>query len=121
MADKEAANNMKAKAYIYRNLRTGGFSVKYKGRVVHRGNWFRASDVEFKVSEAGRQRVLKEKQKNVHAYAVADLVWVSDEIFDNLTEITYNPYVNTQFMCEGKEINKANDILFKDGRCYRIE
>jgi hypothetical protein len=34
----------------------------------------RLCDVEFRVREAGRQRMLHEKRKNVHAFAVGRLV-----------------------------------------------
>ena len=63
---------MNAKYYIYRNLRTGGFSVRHRGLVIDRLNTFVAEDVEFKVNEKGRQQVIKDHQKNVHAFVVAD-------------------------------------------------
>jgi hypothetical protein len=61
-----------AKYYIYRNLHTGGFSIKLRGKVVDRSNSFIANDISFKINEIGRQRVIMERQKNVHAYIVAD-------------------------------------------------
>ena len=42
-------------------------------KVLMHATHVKMSDVTFKVSEAGRQRVLKEKQKNVHAYAIGQL------------------------------------------------
>ena len=96
---------MTAKYFAYRNLRTGGFSIKQRGRVVERPFIFVMSDVEFKVSEVGRQRVLDQQQRNVHAYVVGDN-YESFEDDDIRTislginvndpklfmEVTYNPY-----------------------------
>lgn len=111
---------MKAKFYIYRNLRTKGFSVRHLGRVIYRGNSFKATNVTFKVNELGRERVLKEKQKNVHAFVVADTYYTTDEDVDKLPVITYNPYTNSQFVCDGKKINTAQEVFFKDGKCYLL-
>lgn len=110
-----------AKYYIYRNLRTGGFSVRYRGRVIDRLNIFTAMNVEFKVNELGRQRVIKEKQKNVHAFVVAGRykgLINKEYALDKLIKITYNPYTDAQFMCNGKDIHNAKEVVFKDGRCF---
>lgn len=115
-----------AKFYIYRNLRTGGFSVRFRGRVIDRLNTFTAFGVSFKINETGRQRVIKEKQKNVHAFVVADkykakrypaLTFVE---LDMLDRITYNPYRDMQFVCNGKKIDTAREIIFQNGRCFLI-
>jgi len=64
---------------VYRNLHRGGYSVvaldgPSKGLVVGHAEHITLGDVEFVVSEAGRQRVIREKKKNVHAYAVGTLL-----------------------------------------------
>lgn len=110
-----------AKFYIYRNLRTGGFSVKYHGRVVDRLDRFTARDVSFKVNELGRQRVIKEQQKNVHAYAVCGEYKNSIGKVDNADVITYNPYTAAHFTCNNAKILNAKQVLFKDGKCYLID
>jgi len=116
-----------AKYYIYRNLRTKGFSVRYRGKVIDRLFTFSAEGVIFKVNELGRQRVIKEKQKNVHAFVVADKY--KDEFYpaltfgeiDKLDKITYNPYTDAHFVCNGKKIEEANKIVFQNGRCLLVE
>jgi len=113
---------VEAKYYVYRNLHTGGFSVKFRGRVIDRDNFFLGVGVTFKVNEAGRQRVIKDKKKNVHAYSVCDKYTFAvnkdvDKI-DKLKVISYNPYASAQFMCEGKPIEKTNSVLFYKGKCY---
>lgn len=54
---------------VYRNLSRKCFSIKDKktGLVVAHADKFRIENVRCKVSEAGRQHVLRKKQKNVHA------------------------------------------------------
>jgi len=63
------------RVFVYRNLHQDCWSVKSKetGRVVAHADRVELSDVEFKVSEPGRQRVLKEQSKNVHAGLVGTL------------------------------------------------
>jgi len=64
---------LQPKIYVYRNLNRKIWSVKYRGLVIAHTPTAFMWDVEFKVNEAGRQRVLKEGVKNVHAYAVCAL------------------------------------------------
>ena len=110
---------MQAKYYIYRNLRTGGFSVKYRGIVIDHSDSLIASNVEFRVSESGRQRVIYEKRKNVHAYAAAESYRKVQQVkVDKLEKITYNPYLDKKFKICSREINTANKIVFKQGSCY---
>ena len=65
--------------------------------IAHRRNLM-LTDVTPKVSEAGRQRVLKSKQKNVHAGLVGQ--WDDNDVQTNVHgyDITYNPYRETTFM-----------------------
>jgi hypothetical protein len=112
-----------AKFYIYRNLHTGGFSIKHRGIVVKRDNFFIAENVMFKVNESGRQRVIKEKRKNVHAYTVCDkyIPARNKNSVDKLPIITYNPYKSAKFTCGNCSIEKAHKVLFKNGKCYLLE
>jgi len=112
-----------AKYYIYRNLHTGGFSVKFLGKVIDRDNFFIAEGISFKVNEYGRQRVIMERRKNVHAYVVADKYTFAgnNDKVDGLDIITYNPYTNNYFTCNGKKITHAKKVIFKQGKCYLIE
>jgi hypothetical protein len=67
------------KAFVYFNLHSGLWSVKaldgfLKGKVVGHAERIRLKDCKLKVSEAGRQRVLRERCKNVHAGVVGEIV-----------------------------------------------
>jgi hypothetical protein len=110
-----------AKYYIYRNLHSGGFSIRFRGVVIDRLHTFTAQGVEFKVNESGRQRVLKEGRKNVHAFVVADRykgLINSDYDLDRLLRIKYNPYTDKQFKCKDFDIFNAGEVVFKNGVCF---
>lgn len=97
------------KVFVYFNLHRKCFSIKAlegpnKGRVVAHRNDVLLFDGTFKVSEAGRQRVLKEQRKNVHAGVVGqwdetgtDLISI-DRVTTIGTPITYNPYKYNTFV-----------------------
>ena len=67
-----------------------------KGRVVAHCNRILLDKPKFKVSEAGRQRVLREKAKNVHAGVVGRVLFIEQRFkplwLEKGTEVTYNPY-----------------------------
>jgi hypothetical protein len=105
------------KVMAYWNLHKGMWSVKAlegpdKGRVIMRTEQVLLTDVESKVSEAGRQRVLRERKKNVHAGMVGQLVERTDhrwEDFSNAVQqvglqVTYNPYKYTTFVYKNGEV-----------------
>jgi hypothetical protein len=95
--------------FVYFNLRKKCFSIKAlegpnKGRVVAHRDDVLLFDATFKVSEAGRQRVLRERKKNVHAGVVGQWIGSLDDeltierIVYNGTAITYNPYKYNTFV-----------------------
>lgn len=74
-------------------------------------------NVRFKVNESGRQRVLREKQKNVHAFVVADRV-EDLATSETLRQVSYNPYKNKSFMLDDEPVFTAGRVILKDGRCW---
>lgn len=85
------------KVFVYRNLHKGCYSIKalegeHKGKVVGWNNSVLLSNATQKVSEAGRQRVLKDKQKNVHAGIVGHYNEPLYSFKADGEEIYYNPY-----------------------------
>ena len=113
---------MSAKYYIYRNLHKDLFSIRHKGRVIDRDAGIVAEGIQFKVNESGRQRVISEKKKNVHAFVVADKYYRYNGILTNCKKISYNPYAAGYFTCEGKRIEYADKVYFGiKGNCYLIE
>jgi len=111
---------MSARYYIYRNLHTGNFSIKYRGKVIDHQEIIMLYEVEFRVSERGRQRVLREKRKNVHATAAAK-TWnyASEHNLDNWDEIYYNPYKTRTFVDkDGMPIYRSDKILCQNNKIY---
>ena len=121
---------------IYRNLHRQSFSIQgylkvKKGyRVVDRVNVAIMENVMFKVMQTGREKVIKEKRKNVHAFLMPTNYKHlskrkgSSYNTEELREIYYNPYKYNSFVykdtgesLEGKLINKA---LLIDNKVYEI-
>jgi hypothetical protein len=97
----------KKPVWVYRNLKHGRsskplYSIMQNGRVVDRRHRLVLRDVTFKVRESGRQRVLLEDRKNVHAFAVGTLVGSCCGIDRNgkdlPVKIGYNPHNDSTFM-----------------------
>jgi len=102
------------RVFVYWNLHRGLWSVKAlegpnKGRVIARLPLVLLTGAEGKVSEAGRQRVLRERKKNVHAGITGrwlghDLRYISGgfdiaKAVEGIGDrITYNPYRYTEFV-----------------------
>ena len=82
---------------VYRNLHRGGYSIKQCGLVVGHCEQLTLSKCKLIVSESGRQRVIKNKQKNVHAFVSGYVC--SEHVLTN--ELTYNPYRFSSFVDKG--------------------
>lgn len=82
---------------VYFNLRKKCFSIQHKGKVIAHADTVKLKNVTYKVSEAGRQRVLKERHKNVHAFLVGEWVHSLSEDFAGIP-VTYNPYKYSSFV-----------------------
>jgi len=100
------------KVYVYRNLHKDCWSVKAlegnnKGRVVYHAQTVTLSNCTFKVSKAGRERVLRDKRKNVHAGVAGELIRVNIPLsyMPQMTAVTYNPYKYESF------VRKYNDFM----------
>jgi len=92
------------RVFIYRNLHKKCYSVKSlkTGRVIAHVDSIDLIDVTFKVSQAGRQRVLNERRKNVHAGVVG---YVANPIInDRPIDVTYNPYKYNSFVIKDNEL-----------------
>lgn len=108
------------KVDVYFNLHKKTLSVRHKGKVVHHSDYVKILNPKFVVSEAGRQRVLREKRKNVHAFVrgeLASLVNDPKDSAENLQTITYNPYKYNTFVKKNDEaIVKTADVAHIFGR-----
>ena len=111
---------MKAKYYIYRNLHTNNFSVRYRNKVIDHIDEALLFDCTFKVSEKGRQRVLKNKRKNVHATIACKgyRPTVKKEVYQE-EEIHYNPYPQEAFVCSGEPIQAQDYVYLTGNKAYK--
>ena len=108
---------------VYFNLHKKMLSVQTK----QNGQWKLAGHAEnvylhnvaFKVSEAGRQRVIKNKRKNVHAYIIGHFTdgFKSLELDPFLT-VRYNPYEMDKFQCQNKNISSAKTVIINGRHVY---
>ena len=101
--------DVRRKVYVYKNLHLGCWSVKQDGRVKMHTTDICLFDCSFRVSQKGRDRVLKEKRKNVHAgvsgYIVDRFPTYDEPIYaDNfkgthtIKLAKYNPYKYSSFV-----------------------
>lgn len=101
------------KAKVYWNFHRKCFSVQVNGRVVAHATRVTLCLPTFKVSKRGRERVLREKRKNVHAfvygYVVAD---VRGEGLDAYGCARYNPYEHATFVDveSGREMHSPSVV-----------
>lgn len=104
---------MPAKYYVYRNLHTNTFSIRYKGKVIAHPTTILGTNAIFKVNEKGRQKVLTEKRKNVHAFVVLESYSLVDST-DFTKEVTYNPYTMSEFT----ETKPQSQVLLKNNKIF---
>ena len=126
------AEHMKTgkKVRVYWNLHKKCFSVislekEKKGLVVAHVNQLNLDSPVFKVSEKGRQRVLIEKKKNVHAYVkgtVAPLEGLQrKKLFIRCFQTAcYEPYTMESFETFPDEtpIYEAPHVIFRKGELF---
>ena len=98
----------------YRNLGIQVWSVKddSTGLLLFHADRLCLADMHFHISEAGRNRVRRNKVKEVHAWAVGALV---PETMDATTPAIYNPFDSRAYLYNvetGKKINGSEFCLF---------
>lgn len=93
-----------------------------KGRVIGHPLELALENCEFRVCPAGRARVLREKKKFVHAFAVGTPVYGMTGCMDKeLIQITYNPYKAGYFyrVDTNEPVYAAKLVfLFGDGKVW---
>lgn len=105
------------KVMVYYNLHKKLFSIKClkRNKVIYHTKNVVLKNCKLKVSEKGRQRVLNEKRKNVHAGIVGDLISLDSQHckFDFSRELSYNPYKNLTFVkkADGSPVYDADTIV----------
>ena len=76
-------------------------------------------NAKFKVSEAGRQRVIKNKRKNVHAFIIGEITNRFESLeLDPFLSVRYNPYEMDKFRCQNKDISAAKTVIINGRHVY---
>jgi hypothetical protein len=109
---------MGQRVMVYYNLHKHTFSVQKNGLVVLHADYVKLKDVEFRVRQGGKEKVRKEKSKNVHAFVIGDLVdycvYPCDDIPEEPTGdiVTYNPYKYDTFVYKETEepVTTASEV-----------
>ena len=131
------------RVYVYRNLTKGCWSLKSlkTGKVIGHAQNLTLKDTIFKVSEAGRQRVIKDKRKNVHAGIVGTIMapvpsWDADWINSKgvparKIPVTYNPYRFSTFVTKGPyqndlgytqfPVHRSDGAIFNGSAVYAVD
>lgn len=91
--------NMTKPVLVYKNLHNGKFSLKQNNLVVGHVDCVTLKQVCFIVNERNRQRVIRERQKNVHAFVKGYVVdFIEQDVKEDSVFITYNPYKFDNFV-----------------------
>lgn len=112
--------------YVYRNLKHGRaapplYSIMQGGKVIGRAARVLLCDVTFVVREAGRQRVLREGRKCVHAFAKGSLVdsrgafGIDENDKRGLpVRVSYDPHQGPHFMDSHGPVKGARVVLLNE-------
>jgi len=85
--------------FVYFNLHKKCWSIRHNGIVIAHTDFVCLKNVQFKVSQAGRARVLQTKQKNVHAGVFGTIIAKQDiQLLNFWSPVTYNPYKYETFV-----------------------
>lgn len=116
-----------SKFFVYRNLHKNRYSLRQEGlwipeqkkfrkRVVAHPDYVILLNATFKVSQAGRLRVIKEKRKNVHAGVLGDLFYSGNRAKwdpgDTGQLLYYNPYKTKGFSNKNGAVVKESLIAY---------
>ena len=131
-------------SFIYVNLHKKCFSIRHNGYVVAHATAVVVKEATTKVSEASRQRVLKECVKNVHAGVVGAVMsfdgfatkrgkalgWhdgclpISSELLakSSARSVSYNPYKGNSFFYEDTDESfvEADQLIMNDRKIYQL-
>lgn len=108
------------KVFIYWNLHKNVWSIKdMKSKlVIAHAESVLLTDCTFKVSESGRQRVIRERKKNVHAGVLGTLTGVVPRGAGE--QAYYNPYKQDCFTVNGNRIDNADIVRFYPDRMVLV-
>ena len=118
---KSCQNTLVMEIKVYFNLHKRCLSIQEKvngaWRVARYAEQCIVKNAKFKVSEAGRQRVLKEQRKNVHAVIVGEELNQITYSKVPKASVTYNPYKAKTFVDECNDpIHEAEIVVIRGNK-----
>lgn len=106
--------------FVYWNLHKALWSVKSRtnGRVVAHESTLSLADAVLKVSKKGRERVISERRKNVHAGVVGKVrAALTGDSRKDLQRIRYNPYEVDSFVTlDGEPVLSARYVELRPNK-----
>lgn len=114
---------------VYRNLNNRKFSImatsgQFKGKVVAHADCLTLINVSFKVSLASRERALREKTRNVHAFSIGIIDSLDTQCHDNTLEaVTYRPFERNCFyrISDNKPIESCSKLYLNNGKAFTVK
>lgn len=109
ITDDNEKTHIGDKVMVYYNLHKHTFSISRNGRVIAHADYVKLTDVEFRVRQGGREKVIREKSKNVHSFVIGTLEDYCKFPCDNLPSepnsniVTYNPYKYNSYVIKDTE------------------
>ncbi|AOT24736.1 hypothetical protein PBI_STASIA_80 [Mycobacterium phage Stasia] len=110
--------------FAYRNLHQARWSLRattgeHRGKVIGHADDVTLYGCSLIVSEAGRQRVIAEKRKNVHAGVHGLVCHEAIEHRGERRKVSYNPYRSGSFTVNDEPVSVATYVhLAADGKAY---
>jgi hypothetical protein len=106
---------------VYYNLNKHTFSVTYKNRLITHADYIKLNDIEFRVRQGGREKVIKEKRKNVHSFVIGTLMDYCKYPCESLPSepnshiVTYDPYKYNSYV-----MKDTQEPIYKTGEVEMI-
>jgi len=118
ITDDNEKNHIGDKVMVYYNLHKHTFSISRNSRVITHADYVKLTDVEFRVRQGGREKVVREKSKNVHSFVIGTLMDYCKYPCENLPSepnsniVTYNPYKYNSYVTKDTEepIYRAGEV-----------
>lgn len=108
---------------VYYNLHKHTFSIQKSGIVLFHADFVKLKNVEFRVRQGGKEKVRKDKSKNVHAFVIGEIEDYCEYPCPELPNkikgkvVTYNPYKHDSFVIKSSDepVFSAEEVLMVNG------
>jgi hypothetical protein len=113
--------DLSKKVRMYRCLNKKGFvfSLSQKGKVIGHTSDIVLKDCSLIIMESGKNRCLREKQRNVHAFVEGFVAADTDIKLAFSFLLNYNPYEDKKFYTTHfDELSKCEIVYLKNNKIY---